>query len=48
MIDVERASEAKKRAEQRMQVKQDNVAFKQAELALKHAINRFNVTQDIF
>ncbi|MEK5444852.1 MULTISPECIES: F0F1 ATP synthase subunit epsilon [Fredinandcohnia] len=45
-IDVERASEAKKRAEQRLQAKQDNVDFKRAELALKRAINRLNVTQN--
>ncbi|WP_077619903.1 F0F1 ATP synthase subunit epsilon [Bacillus sinesaloumensis] len=45
-IDVERASEAKKRAEQRLQAKQDNVDFKRAELALKRAINRLNITQN--
>jgi F-type H+-transporting ATPase subunit epsilon len=45
-IDVERASEAKKRAEQRLQAKQDNVDFKRAELALKRAINRLNVIQN--
>ncbi|MFD1780328.1 F0F1 ATP synthase subunit epsilon [Fredinandcohnia salidurans] len=45
-IDVERANEAKKRAEQRLQAKQDNVDFKRAELALKRAINRLNVTQN--
>ncbi|MGN7299172.1 ATP synthase delta/epsilon chain alpha-helix domain-containing protein [Ferdinandcohnia sp. SAFN-114] len=33
--------------EQRLQVKQDNVDFIQAERALKRAINRLNVTQNI-
>ncbi|WP_453993011.1 F0F1 ATP synthase subunit epsilon [Bacillus nitroreducens] len=45
-IDVQRATEAKKRAEQRLQAKQDNIDFKRAELALKRAINRLNVTQN--
>ncbi|MBE4907777.1 F0F1 ATP synthase subunit epsilon [Bacillus luteolus] len=45
-IDVERAKSAKMRAEQRLQAKQDNVDFKRAELALKRAINRLNVTEN--
>ena len=45
-IDVERAKSAKVRAEQRLQAKQDNVDFKRAELALKRAINRLNVTEN--
>ena len=45
-IDVHRAEEAKHRAEQRLQAKQDHVDFKRAELALKRAINRLNVTQN--
>ena len=45
-IDPARASEAKKRAEGLLQSKQDNVDFRRAELALKRAINRLNVTQN--
>ncbi len=45
-IDIERAKSAKVRAEQRLQAKQDNVDFKRAELALKRAINRLNVTEN--
>ncbi|MEH7235229.1 F0F1 ATP synthase subunit epsilon [Bacillus sp. JJ1562] len=45
-IDVHRAEEAKHRAEQRLQAKQDHVDFKRAELALKRAINRLNVTKN--
>jgi F-type H+-transporting ATPase subunit epsilon len=45
-IDVQRASEAKKRAEERLQAKQDQVDFRRAELALKRAVNRLNVTQN--
>ena len=44
-IDVARAQEAKTRAEQRLQSKQDNVDFKRAELALKRAINRIKVQE---
>src|SRR5690625_1807043 len=36
-IDVQRANEAKKRAERRLQSKQDDIDFKRAELALKRA-----------
>ncbi|MCA1032097.1 F0F1 ATP synthase subunit epsilon [Bacillus timonensis] len=45
-IDVARATEALRRAEQRLQAKQENVDFKRAELALKRASNRLNVTQN--
>ena len=44
-IDVARAQEAKARAEQRLQAKQDNVDFKRAELALQRAINRIKVQE---
>jgi F-type H+-transporting ATPase subunit epsilon len=44
-IDVHRAEEAKRRAEQRLQGKRDDVDFKRAELALKRAINRIKVSQ---
>ena len=47
-IDVERANEAKQRAEQRLQGKQDDVDFKRAELSLKRAINRIEVGQRQF
>ncbi|MDT2044880.1 F0F1 ATP synthase subunit epsilon [Priestia aryabhattai] len=45
MIDVSRAEEAKKRAETRLQSKQDDVDHKRAELALKRALNRIEVTK---
>lgn len=45
MIDVSRAEEAKNRAETRLQSKQDDVDFKRAELALKRALNRIEVTK---
>ncbi|MFC2948903.1 F0F1 ATP synthase subunit epsilon [Virgibacillus sediminis] len=44
-IDVQRAKEAKARAERRLQAKQDNIDFQRAELALKRAMNRINVGQ---
>jgi F-type H+-transporting ATPase subunit epsilon len=44
-IDVVRAKEAKKRAEQRLNQKTDDIDFKRAELALRRAINRLNVTK---
>ncbi|WP_078414407.1 F0F1 ATP synthase subunit epsilon [Priestia abyssalis] len=47
-IDVERAKEARQRAEQRLQGKQDDVDFKRAELSLKRAINRIEVGQRQF
>jgi len=44
-IDVKRAEEARKRAEQRLQSKQDDIDLYRAELALKRAINRINIAQ---
>ncbi|MDF2962458.1 MAG: subunit epsilon of synthase [Paenibacillus sp.] len=43
-IDVNRAKEAKSRAEQRLASKQDQVDFKRAELALQRALNRIHVS----
>ncbi|GAE31310.1 F0F1 ATP synthase subunit epsilon [Halalkalibacter hemicellulosilyticus] len=43
-IDVDRAQEAKKRAEQRIETnKKDEIDFKRAELALRRASNRLDV-----
>jgi F-type H+-transporting ATPase subunit epsilon len=43
-IDVERAKEAMKRAEERLNLsKQDEIDFNRAELSLKRAMNRINV-----
>lgn len=42
-IDLARAKEAMKRAEERIQSKQDTVDHNRAELALKRAMNRINV-----
>ena len=42
-IDVQRAKEAKERAERRLQAKADNIDKIRAELALKRATNRLNV-----
>jgi F-type H+-transporting ATPase subunit epsilon len=44
-IDLTRAEEAKRRAEQRLQSKQDDVDYRRAELALQRAINRINVAK---
>ena len=45
-IDINRAKEAMKRAEERLNLsKQDDVDFKRAELALKRAMNRINVNE---
>ncbi|OZU88437.1 F0F1 ATP synthase subunit epsilon [Virgibacillus indicus] len=44
-INVQRAKEAKERAERRLQSKQDSIDFQRAELALKRAMNRINVGQ---
>ncbi|OZS77713.1 F0F1 ATP synthase subunit epsilon [Tetzosporium hominis] len=44
-IDTARAKEALRRAEERLQSKQDNVDFKRAELALQRAMNRINVKE---
>lgn len=43
-IDIQRAEEAKKRAEQRLHSKDPNIDMKRAELALKKALNRLEVT----
>ncbi|GGA21204.1 MULTISPECIES: F0F1 ATP synthase subunit epsilon [Psychrobacillus] len=42
-IDVARAKESMKRAEQRLQGKADATDFNRAELSLKRAMNRINV-----
>src|SRR5690625_3101996 len=42
-IDVERAKEAKARAEQRIQSEEDHIDYKRAKLDLKQAMNRLNV-----
>ncbi len=42
-INVDRAEEAKARAEKRLQSKQDDVDFQRAELALKRAMNRLEI-----
>lgn len=48
-IDIERAIRAKKRAEQRLQEqKRENVDFNRAELALKRAMNRIDVSEKHF
>ena len=47
-IDAARAQEAKTRAEQRIQSKQDSIDFNRAELALKRAINRIKVQEGNF
>ncbi|TDL32914.1 F0F1 ATP synthase subunit epsilon [Jeotgalibacillus sp. S-D1] len=44
-IDIERAKEAKQRAEKNLQAQQDNIDFQRAELALKRAMNRIEVGQ---
>ncbi len=44
-ISVDRAQEAKTRAEQRLQSKQDDIDFQRAELALKRAINRLDIAR---
>ena len=44
-INIQRAKEAKERAERRLQSKQDSIDFQRAELALKRAMNRLNVSQ---
>ncbi|SDQ13322.1 ATP synthase F1 subcomplex epsilon subunit [Virgibacillus subterraneus] len=42
-INVDRAREAKTRAEKRLQSKQDDIDFQRAELALKRATNRLEI-----
>ncbi|KAA9027819.1 F0F1 ATP synthase subunit epsilon [Niallia endozanthoxylica] len=45
-IDLDRAMQAKQRAEQRLnESRQTNVDFQRAELALKRAVNRINVSR---
>ncbi|MFD1708747.1 F0F1 ATP synthase subunit epsilon [Siminovitchia sediminis] len=44
-IDVARAEAAKKRAEQLLESKRDDIDFKRAELALQRAMNRIDVAQ---
>lgn len=44
-IDVKRAEIAKKRAEERLQQKQEEVDFVRAEVALKKAINRIEISK---
>jgi F-type H+-transporting ATPase subunit epsilon len=43
-IDVERARQAKDRAERRLQAKQDDFDFKRAERSLQRAVTRLDVT----
>ncbi|MBM7601228.1 F-type H+-transporting ATPase subunit epsilon [Virgibacillus halotolerans] len=43
-INVQRAEEAKERAERRLQMQQDHVDYQRAELALKRAMNRLDVS----
>ncbi|MFB1082116.1 F0F1 ATP synthase subunit epsilon [Jeotgalibacillus sp. JSM ZJ347] len=45
-IDIDRAKEAKQRAERLLQAKQDNVDFKRAEFALRRAMNRIDVYEN--
>lgn len=45
-IDIDRAKEAKQRAERLLQAQQDNVDFKRAELALRRAMNRIDVYEN--
>ncbi|GLI83978.1 F0F1 ATP synthase subunit epsilon [Rossellomorea marisflavi] len=47
-IDIERAKEAKGRAEGRLQGSRDDVDFRRAELSLKRAMNRINVSERNF
>jgi len=42
-IDVERAKEAEKRAEERLDSNRDDIDFHRAKLALKRAINRIEI-----
>lgn len=44
-IDIERAEEAKKRAEKRMEQEKEAIDIDRAELALKRAINRIEVSK---
>ncbi|WP_421382060.1 F0F1 ATP synthase subunit epsilon [Bacillus salacetis] len=42
-IDVERAKQAKNRAESRLNASKEDIDFRRAELALRRAMNRINV-----
>ena len=42
-IDVERAKQAKNRAESRLNASKEEIDFRRAELALRRAMNRLNV-----
>lgn len=44
-INVDRAKDAKARAEQRLESEQDHIDFQRAELALKRAMNRLDVVR---
>ena len=44
-IDINRAEEAKRRAEQRLKDRDENLDYARAEAALKRAINRLNVAK---
>jgi len=44
-IDIKRAKESLKRAESRLQAKQQDLDFKRAELSLQRALNRINVQE---
>ncbi len=44
-IDISRAEEAKKRAEKRLEKKENHMELLKAEIALKKAINRINVAK---
>ena len=43
-VDVRRAQRAKERAEKRLQSQKDTIDFHRAELALKRALNRLNMS----
>ncbi|WP_077623439.1 F0F1 ATP synthase subunit epsilon [Sediminibacillus massiliensis] len=45
-IDAERAREAKKRAERRLETKQDDIDFRRAQNSLRRAINRLDVVEN--
>lgn len=45
-IDLERALESKKRAEERLASKNENIDIKRAELSLRRAINRINASKN--
>lgn len=43
-IDVQRAEAAKRRAESRLEAKQEDIDFRRAELSLKRAMNRLSAS----